>query len=155
MATSALADAHDIVEWLKGIEELVGSLYARAAKTCGEDTEFSSFLSQLAKDEDSHSEYMSNILSHLTEIRPHSALDIALDSKARDRVESPLSLSSVEMHLVLLMICLRLWRHSSLLTLPWRMRLNSIVFPPQTEIEFYRKRATKDGLNGRDRDTVC
>jgi CheY-like chemotaxis protein len=90
MATSALADVHDVISWLQQIEELVGSLYARAAKACCDDTAFSSFLSQLAKDEQSHSQFMSEILSYLAEVRVRIVLDIALDSRTRDRVETPL-----------------------------------------------------------------
>ncbi len=90
MATSALADVHDVIEWLKGIEELLGGLYARAAKAFCDDSDFSKFLSQLAKDEQSHAQFMSAILSYLAEVRVRIVLDIALDSKTRDRVETPL-----------------------------------------------------------------
>lgn len=90
MATSALAGVHDVVDWLRGIEEQVGNLYARAARACCDDAEFSGFLSQLATDEQSHAQFMAGILSYLAEIRVRLELDVALDSKTRDRVETPL-----------------------------------------------------------------
>ena len=68
MATSALADVRDVIGWLRQTEELVGSLYARAAQACSNDADFSSFLNQLAEDEQSHALFMSTILSHLEQV---------------------------------------------------------------------------------------
>ena len=90
MAASALADAHDVVGWLRRNEELVGSLYARAAQAWCDDTDFSSFLSRLAEDEQSHAQFMSTILSYLAEVRVRAVLDIVVDSGTRDRIETPL-----------------------------------------------------------------
>ena len=90
MATSALVDIQDVISWLRQIEDRVGSLYFQAAKAFEDDVDFSSFLSRLAEDEQSHAKFMSTILSYLSEPTAPSVLDIALDSKTRDRVEAPL-----------------------------------------------------------------
>jgi hypothetical protein len=50
METHTLADVRDIVAWLKHIEELVGSLYVRAAQASIKDEEFSAFLTQLTQE---------------------------------------------------------------------------------------------------------
>lgn len=90
MTTSALVDIQDVISWLRQTEDRVGSLYFQAAKAFGDDVDFSSFLSQLAEDERSHAQFMSAILSSLAEVKARIVLDIALDSKTRDRVETPL-----------------------------------------------------------------
>lgn len=90
MATSALAHIRDVIGWLRQIEDLVGSLYGQAARACADDADFSSFLIGLAEDEQSHAQFMTTILSHLEERQARVVLDIALDSKTRDRVEAPL-----------------------------------------------------------------
>ena len=90
MATSALVDIQDVISWLRQIEDRVGGLYSQAAKAFGDDVDFSSFLKRLAKDEQSHAQFMSTILSYLSEPTAPSVLDIALDSKTRDHVEAPL-----------------------------------------------------------------
>ena len=88
MGTLALADIRDIVTWLKHIEGSVGSLYARAAKACVHDEHFSAFLAQLAEDEKSHAQFMSMALESLSQRKKPLVLDIVLDQKTRDSVET-------------------------------------------------------------------
>ena len=90
MVTSALADIGDVVSWLESIEQFVGRLYASAAKIFAHDNQFSSFLTSLAEDEQSHAEFMSMVSAYLREKKKRFMLDIALDLKTRDCVESPL-----------------------------------------------------------------
>ncbi|MHC4116135.1 MAG: response regulator [Planctomycetota bacterium] len=90
MTTSALADVKDVVDWLKHIEQLVGRLYARAARACGDDEDFQSFLARLADEEQSHSQFMSMVAEYLQTGREDLVLDIAVDPKTRERIEAPL-----------------------------------------------------------------
>jgi CheY-like chemotaxis protein len=90
MVASAIVDIGDVVRWLENIEQLVGRLYTSAAKAFMHDNSFSSFLMQLAEDEQSHAQFMSMISERLQEKRESFILDIALDLKTRDSVEGPL-----------------------------------------------------------------
>ena len=90
MVTSAIADIGDVVSWLESIEQFVGRLYTSAAKAFAHDNQFSSFLTSLAEDEQSHAEFMSMVSAYLREKEKRFMLDIALDRKTRDRVETPL-----------------------------------------------------------------
>ncbi|MHC4539721.1 MAG: response regulator [Planctomycetota bacterium] len=88
MGTVALADIRDIVEWLKHIEGSVGSLYARAAEACAQDQHFSTFLTQLAEDEKSHAQFMTMVLGNLPPREKPLVVDIVLDQKTRESVET-------------------------------------------------------------------
>ena len=90
MVTSAIADIGDVVSWLESIEQFVGRLYTSAAKVFAHDEHFSKFLTQLAEDEQSHAQFMSMVSTYLREKEKRFMLDIALDRKTRDRVETPL-----------------------------------------------------------------
>jgi CheY-like chemotaxis protein len=90
MGTLALADIRDIVSWLKHIEESVGRIYARAAEACAHDEHFTTFLAQLAEDEKSHAQFMSMVLESLPERHKPLVVDIVLDQKTRDGVETTL-----------------------------------------------------------------
>ena len=90
MGTLALADIRDIVTWLKHIEGSVGSLYARAAEACVHDEHFSTFLTQLAEDEKSHAQFMSMVLESLPQRKKPLVVDIVLDERTRDSVETSL-----------------------------------------------------------------
>jgi CheY-like chemotaxis protein len=90
MVTLAIADIGDVVSWLESIEQFVGRLYTSAAKAFAHDNQFSSFLTRLAEDEQSHAEFMSMVSAYLREKEKRFMLDIALDRKTRDRVEGPL-----------------------------------------------------------------
>ena len=91
MATKDLADIRDIVYWLKCIEESVGNLYQRAAKACGHDEHFRGFLTQLEEDEKTHAQFMSMILEYLPQRKLPLVVDIVLDQKTRDSVETCLN----------------------------------------------------------------
>jgi CheY-like chemotaxis protein/rubrerythrin len=91
MGTSALADIRDIVAWLKQIETTVGGLYARAARACVRDEHFSAFLAQLAQDEKSHAQFMSMALESLAHREKPLVVDIVLDQKTIDSVETCLN----------------------------------------------------------------
>jgi len=90
MVTSAIADIGDVVSWLEYIEQFVSRLYTSAAKAFAHDKHFSSFLTRLAEDEQSHAQFMSMVSKHLQEKKDLFLLDIALDRKTRDHVETPL-----------------------------------------------------------------
>jgi len=90
MVTSAIADIGDVVSWIESIEQFVGRLYTSAAKTFANDKNFSKFLTRLAEDEQSHAQFMSMVSAYLREKQKQCILDIALDRKTRDRVETPL-----------------------------------------------------------------
>ena len=90
MVTSAIADIGDVVSWLEYIEQFVGRLYTSAAKAFAHDNHFSEFLAQLAEDEQSHAQFMSMVSAYLREKEKRFVLDIALDRKTRDCVETPL-----------------------------------------------------------------
>ena len=90
MVTSAIADIGDVVSWLESIEQFVGRLYTSAAKVFTNDKHFSKFLTRLAEDEQSHAEFMSMVSAYLREKEKRFMLDIMLDRKTRDRVETPL-----------------------------------------------------------------
>jgi CheY-like chemotaxis protein len=90
MVTSAIADIGDVVCWLESIEQFVNRLYTSAAKAFAHDNQFSSFLTSLAEDEQSHAQFMSTISAYLREKEKWFMLDIALDLKTRDCVEEPL-----------------------------------------------------------------
>ncbi len=90
MGTLALADIRDIVTWLKHIEGSVGSLYARAAEASVQDEHFSAFLTQLAEDEKSHAQFMSMVAEHLPQRKGPLVVDIVLDQRTRDNVETSL-----------------------------------------------------------------
>lgn len=90
MVTSALADIGDVVNWLESIEQFVGRLYTSAAKAFAHDKHFSKFLERLAKDEQSHAQFMSMVSAQLREKKKRFLLDIALDRKTRESVEAPL-----------------------------------------------------------------
>ena len=90
MVASALADINDVVSWLESIERLVGRLYTSAARAFVDDNQFSSFLNQLAKDEQSHAQFMSMVSEFLRTKEKRFMLDIALDRKTRESVEAPL-----------------------------------------------------------------
>ena len=90
MVTSAIADIGDVVSWLEYIEQFVGKLYTSAAKAFAHDKHFSKFLTQLAEDEQSHAQFMSMVSAYLREKEKRFVLDIALDRKTRDCVETPL-----------------------------------------------------------------
>jgi CheY-like chemotaxis protein len=90
MGTLALTDIRDIVTWLKHIEGSVGSLYGRAAEACIHDEQFSTFLTQLAEDEKSHAQFMSMVLECLPQRKEPLVVDIVLDQKTRDSVETSL-----------------------------------------------------------------
>ncbi|MBN2181457.1 MAG: response regulator [Sedimentisphaerales bacterium] len=90
MATLALANIRDIVGWLRNIEETVGNLYTRAAEIFAGDEFFSSFLAQLAEDEKTHEQFMSMILEMLPQRKIPLVVDIVLDKRTRDNVESTL-----------------------------------------------------------------
>lgn len=98
METHTLADVRDIVAWLKHIEGTVGSLYGRAAQACIKDEEFSTFLTQLEQDEQSHAQLMSMILERLLKERKPLIADIVLDQKTRDNVETPLKRFDDHLH---------------------------------------------------------
>ncbi|MHC4752550.1 MAG: response regulator [Planctomycetota bacterium] len=90
MGTLALTDMRDIVIWLKHIEGSVGSLYERATEACIHDEQFSTFLTQLAEDEKSHAQFMSMVLECLPQRKEPLVVDIVLDQKTRDSVETSL-----------------------------------------------------------------
>ena len=90
MATLALADIRDIVSWLKCIEESVSFLYKRAAETFIHDEHFSTFLTQLEEDEKTHAQFMSMILELLPQRKLPRVVDIVLDQRTRDSVETTL-----------------------------------------------------------------
>jgi CheY-like chemotaxis protein len=87
MATSALVDVRDVVEWLVHNEERIGRLYRAAAKVCCHDSTFSRFLVQLADDEKSHAEFMSRAWESLRTVEDRPTLDIVLDKETRRKVE--------------------------------------------------------------------
>jgi len=86
----ALTNIRDIVIWLKYVEGSVGSLYAQAAKACAHDKHFSTFLASLAEDEKSHAQFMAIALEYLSQKQNLPAVDIVLDQKTRDSVETTL-----------------------------------------------------------------
>jgi CheY-like chemotaxis protein len=88
MVTSALADIGDVVSWLKDIEQFVGRLYTSAANAFVDDNHFSKFLIRLAEDERSHAHFMSMVSEYLREKKYRFMLDIALDRKTRESVET-------------------------------------------------------------------
>ncbi|MFC1636140.1 response regulator, partial [Planctomycetota bacterium] len=90
MGTLALTDIRDIVSWLEHIEGSVGSLYTRAAKACVHNEHFSTFLTQLAEDEKSHAQFMSMVLKYLPQRKEPLVVDIVLDQRTRDSVETSL-----------------------------------------------------------------
>jgi len=87
MATSALVDVRDVVDWLVHNEERISQLYRAAAKVCCHDRLFSSFLIQLAEDEKSHAEFMSRAWESLCTVEDRPTLDIVLDEETRRKVE--------------------------------------------------------------------
>jgi CheY-like chemotaxis protein len=87
MGTSALADIRDVVDWLKGVEERAGNLYAQAAALCADDASFSGFLAGLAQDEKSHAGFMAVAAGQLHHLQDRPALDIVLDEQTRGGVE--------------------------------------------------------------------
>jgi CheY-like chemotaxis protein len=87
MATSALVDVRDIVEWLRRTEERIGMLYARAAGACSEDPSFCAFLQELSEDEKSHARFMSMACKQLRGDRHRPPIDILLDGQTRSMVE--------------------------------------------------------------------
>jgi len=90
MVASALAEIGDVVNWIESIEQFVGRLYTSAAKAFDHDKHFSKFLRRLAEDEHSHAQFMSMVSEHLREKKKRFMLDIALDLKTRECVETPL-----------------------------------------------------------------
>lgn len=88
MAVLALVDVRDIVEWIKGTEERLGVLYAKAAAACGADPSFSAFLRGLSQDEGTHAKFMSLASQQLHDVRNRPPLDILLDGQTRSMVDS-------------------------------------------------------------------
>jgi CheY-like chemotaxis protein len=88
MAVLALVDVRDIVEWIKGTEERLSVLYARAAAACRDDPSFSAFLRGLSQDEESHAKFMSLASVQLHDLRNRPPLDILLDGQTRSTVDS-------------------------------------------------------------------
>lgn len=87
MAISALLEIGEVVSWLKSIESRVGNIYSKAAESCINDKEFSSFLSNLAEDESLHSSFMSMVHDYLAKNKKPVMLDVFLDEKTIDNVE--------------------------------------------------------------------
>jgi CheY-like chemotaxis protein len=87
MAALALVDVRDIVEWIRGTEEHLRVLYARAAAACSDDPPFSAFLQGLAQDEESHAQFMSLASQQLHDVRNRPPLDILLDGQTRGVVD--------------------------------------------------------------------
>ena len=87
MAALALVDVRDIVEWIRGTEERLGVLYARAAAACREDPPFSAFLQGLSQDEGSHARFMSLASERLHDLHNRPPLDILLDGQTRSMVD--------------------------------------------------------------------
>lgn len=90
MATLALVDIRDIVSWLKCIEESVCFLYKRAAEAFVHDEHFSTFIMKLEEDEKTHAQFMSMILEMLPQRKIPYLVDIVLDQRTRDSVETTL-----------------------------------------------------------------
>jgi len=88
MATLALVDVRDIVEWLRRTEERIGMLYARAAEACSKDPSFCAFLRELSEDEKSHARFMSLASKKLHADRHRPPIDILLDGQTRGTVEN-------------------------------------------------------------------
>ncbi len=87
MATSALTNAQDIIDWLRHTEERIGQLYAAAAKVCCHDASLSSFLGQLAADEKSHAEFMTRAWKHFRSVKEIPVLRVVLDHDTRRQIE--------------------------------------------------------------------
>ncbi len=87
MATSALTDAQDIIDWLRHTEERIGQLYAAAAKVCCHDAALSAFLNRLVEDERGHAEFMTRAWDCLRSGQEAPALRVVLDEDTRRHVE--------------------------------------------------------------------
>ena len=90
MATAAIVDVRDIVQWLRQTEDHIGTLYAKAAEVCTEEPSFTAFLQGLSRDEESHAAFMSLALEQLEVAPSHHPLDIILDTQTRSMVEDTL-----------------------------------------------------------------
>jgi len=87
MATSALTNARDIIDWLRHTEERIGQLYAAAAKVCCHDAALSTFLGRLAEDERCHAEFMTRAWEYLRTGPEAPALRVVLDEDTQKHVE--------------------------------------------------------------------
>lgn len=87
MAVSAMLEIGEVVNWLKSIESRVGNIYTKAAESFMSDREFSTFLTQLAKDEKLHASFMSLVYEYLVNNKKPVLLDVFLDEKTRENVE--------------------------------------------------------------------
>jgi CheY-like chemotaxis protein/rubrerythrin len=81
-------DFHDLIDWLRGIEERAGRLYRSAATMCAADVSFSRFLAGLAEEESSHAGYMAAAGEQLGHLQDRPRLDIVLDEETRHHVVS-------------------------------------------------------------------
>jgi len=94
MATLALVDVRDIVEWLQRTEERIGMLYARAAEACSKDPSFCTFLRELSEDEKSHARFMSMASEQLHGDQHRPPIDILnrrhTDFQSETRLVTPL-----------------------------------------------------------------
>jgi len=80
----------EIIHWLQQVEQLARDVYKGAADSFSEDQKFSSFLSRLSQDEDSHFDLMGSTLQCMLEIKEHPVAAITIDSSIKDRVEKSL-----------------------------------------------------------------
>lgn len=91
MAALTLAEAGEVVGWLRHVEERVGHLYAKAAALCRDDAALRSFLLALAEDERCHVGWMSEVAAQLKLARASRGLDVILDKAVSNHVEAILN----------------------------------------------------------------
>ncbi len=87
MATAALVDVREMVDWLRRAEQRLGALYARAAQACSDDPSLAAFLQRLSQEEESHADFMTAAAQRLGDDGKRPPLDILLDAQTRSEVE--------------------------------------------------------------------
>lgn len=80
----------EIVDWLRGMEQLASDLYKSAASFFEEDKSLSEFLVKLGDDEAHHGELMEQASEYMRQSGIHVKSDIILDQETKDRLEKPL-----------------------------------------------------------------
>jgi len=80
----------EIVDWLKGMEQLASDFYTAAAPFFEEDKNLSEFLARLGNDEAHHRELMENASRYMQQSGVRVKSDIILDQVTKNRLEKPL-----------------------------------------------------------------
>ena len=78
----------DIIRWMITVEKMVAELYSEAAVVFSADQKFSSFLSLLAEEEQTHIQLLEEALLSLPEMSPRGAC-FYFDDEFRRKIEEP------------------------------------------------------------------